>query len=98
MFCFLVDQVIAFTSEARKSNAIAVAAFDSYPEKQSLRDFEVQIKKGSAEWKTVGKAVNSKQDMYEFKFAPEEADAIRIYVTKNNGKNTIIAEIEAYAK
>ena len=69
-----------------------------YPEKQSLRDFEVQLKSGNGDWQTVGKAVNSKQDMYEFKFAPQEADAIRIYVTKNNGKNTIIAEIEAYAK
>ena len=58
----------------------------------------MQIKKGSADWKTVGKAENSKQDMYEFKFAPETVDAIRIYVTKNNGKNTIIAEIEAYAR
>ena len=69
-----------------------------YPEKQSLRDFEVQLKSGNGDWKTVGKAVNSKQDMYEFKFAPQTADSIRIYVTKNNGKNTIIAEIEAYAK
>lgn len=69
-----------------------------YPEKQSLRDFEVQLKSGNGDWKTVGKAVNSKQDMYEFKFAPQSADALRIYVTKNNGKNTIIAEIEAYAK
>ena len=69
-----------------------------YPEKQSLRDFEVQLKSGNGEWQTVGKAVNSKQDMYEFKFAPQAADSIRIYVTRNNGKNTIIAEIEAYEK
>ena len=84
--------------ELKLKKAATVGRVVVYPEKQSLRDFEVQIKKGSADWKTVGKAENSKQDMYEFKFAPETVDAIRIYVTKNNGKNTIIAEIEAYAR
>ena len=84
--------------ELKLKKSATIGRIVVYPEKQSLRDFEVQIKKGSADWKTVGKAENSKQDKYEFKFAPEETDAIRIYVTRNNGKNTIIAEIEAYAK
>ncbi|MBR7143320.1 MAG: discoidin domain-containing protein [Lentisphaeria bacterium] len=84
--------------ELKLKKAATIGRVVVYPENQSLRDFEVQLKKGSADWKTVGKAENSKQDMYEFKFTPEEADAIRIYVTKNNGKHTIIAEIEAYEK
>ena len=84
--------------ELKLKKSATVGRIVIYPEKQSLRDFEVQVKSGSADWKTVGKAENSKQDMYEFKFAPETVDSIRVYVTKNNGKHTIIAEIEAYAK
>ena len=63
------------------------------PPKRQTVDFA-----STAECRRFGKAENSKQDMYEFKFAAEQIDAIRIYVTKNNGKNTIIAEVEAYAE
>ena len=68
-----------------------------YPAADSLADFEVQLKKGS-DWKTVGQVKDFKGEKQEFVFAPQSADAVRIYVTRNYGKYSSIAEIEVYEK
>ena len=68
-----------------------------YPAANSLADFEVQLKKGS-DWKTVGQVKDFKGEKQEFVFESQSADAVRIFVTRNYGKNSIIAEIEVYEK
>jgi hypothetical protein len=68
-----------------------------YPAANSLADFEVQLKKGS-DWKTVGQVKDFKGEKQEFVFESQSADAVRIFVTRNYGKNSSIAEIEVYEK
>ncbi|MBQ7176755.1 MAG: discoidin domain-containing protein [Victivallales bacterium] len=67
-----------------------------YPEKASLCDFEVQISKDGQNWTCVKKFEDAKGVCHIAKFAPQEIKAVRIFVTKNNGPNTRIAEIEVY--
>ena len=61
----------------------------------SLKDYEVQILK-DGKFVTVGSIKNAKLDRNEFTFPETEFKVLRVFVTKNNGKYTQIAEIEVY--
>ncbi len=61
----------------------------------SLKDYEVQILK-DGKFVTVGSIKDAKLDRNEFTFPEAEFKMLRVFVTKNNGKYTQIAEIEVY--
>ena len=61
----------------------------------SLRDYEVQILKDGS-FVTVGAIRDAGSDCNEFVFPETEFKVLRVFVTKNNGKYTQIAEIEVY--
>ena len=63
--------------------------------KNALRDYEVQILK-NGKFVTVGSIKDAKLDRNEFVFPEEEFKVLRVFVTRNNGKYTQIAEIEVY--
>ena len=67
------------------------------PAARSLKDYQVQIRK-DGEWKTVGSVSDAQGESQTFEFAPEMTDAIRIFITANRGKYSMIHEVEAYGK
>ena len=79
-------------------NPVSAGKVVVYPKKDSLRDYEVQISNDGKNWTTVGKVENATSASQTVTFAPQSLKCIRVYVTKTNGPNTLISEIEVYEK
>ena len=69
-----------------------------YPYENTLCDYEVQIKLDGDEWKTIKKIENAQGEFQTVQFPPQTVKNVRVFVTKTNGPNTRISEIEVYEK
>lgn len=63
--------------------------------RESLKDFELQAFV-NGEWKTLASVTNGKAPEFELKYDAVTSDKFRVFVTANNGPDTIIDEIELY--
>ena len=79
-------------------NPVSAGKVVVYPKKNSLRDYEVQVSNDGKEWTTVGKVENATDAAQVVSFNRQLLKCIRIFVTKTNGPNTLISEIEVYEK
>lgn len=68
-----------------------------YPFEDSLRDYEIQVKKDGV-YVTVAAVKDAKGIAQTHTFPPVETNAVRLYVTANNGSNTWLYEIEVFEK
>ncbi|MBQ7178278.1 MAG: discoidin domain-containing protein, partial [Victivallales bacterium] len=68
-----------------------------YPVNNSLKDYEIQVKKDGA-FVTVATVKDAKGDCQTVSFAPVKTDCVRLLVTATNGPNTWIYEMEVYEK
>ncbi len=68
-----------------------------YPFENSLRDYSVQAFVGD-DWQTLSSVEGQNTDTITHEFAPVTTDRIRIAVAAANGKNSMVTEVEVYAK
>ena len=66
-----------------------------YPDANTLRDYEVQIRK-DGEYVPVASVKDAEGECLTSSFGSETTDAVRISVTANRGTNTRIYEVEVY--
>ena len=60
-----------------------------------LSDYLVCVKKDGS-WETVAEVKDNREARVESKFSPVKTDAIRLWITKAQGKKPIVSEIEVY--
>ena len=68
-----------------------------YPVNNSLKDYEIQVKKDGA-FVTVAAVKDAKGKCQTVSFEPVKTDCVRLLVTANNGPDTWLYEMEVYEK
>ena len=68
-----------------------------YPIQNSLLDYEVQVRQGDA-FVTVKKVAGADGPVQTVAFPPVKTQCLRLLVTANRGKNTMLYEMEVYEK
>ena len=68
-----------------------------YPAMNSLRDYEFQVWV-NGEWKTVGSVKNSDGKSRTVTFPQVKSDRFRLWITRNNGPDSALYELELYEK
>jgi hypothetical protein len=69
------------------------------PQPETIRDYEVRVRKpGSQKWIAVAKVAGNYQRRNQHRFAPVEAEAVRIHATAANGVRQLrIFEVRCYS-
>ncbi|MBQ9369246.1 MAG: hypothetical protein IJT83_15795 [Victivallales bacterium] len=79
-------------------NPVTAGRIVVYPFENSLCDYEVQISVDGDEWKTIQRIENAQGEFQTIQFPPQTLKGVRVFVTKTNGPDTRISEIEVYEK
>jgi hypothetical protein len=69
------------------------------PQPETVRDYRVLVRNpGRSEWKQVASVEGNHQRLRRHRFAPEEAQAVRIHITATNGDDCArVFEVRCYA-
>lgn len=76
---------------------VSVGRVVVYPIADSLKSYQVQLL-SNGEYQTVAETLEAFGVAQEHVFAPQTAEAVRIFVTDTRGERAIITEIEVYEK
>ncbi|MFA6931097.1 MAG: discoidin domain-containing protein [Lentisphaeria bacterium] len=76
---------------------VSVGRVVVYPIDNSLKSYQVQIR-NKGEYQTAAELSDASGVAQEHQFAPQTAEAVRIYITGTRGANAKITEIEIYEK
>ena len=83
--------------ELRFDHAITAGRAVVYPALDSLRDYEIQVWR-NGQWETVGSVKNASGKSQTVTFPPVSTDRVRLFITKTNGPNSALHELEIYEK
>ena len=83
--------------ELRFNQPITAGRAVVYPALDSLRDYEIQVWQND-QWKTVGSVKNASGTSQTATFPPVSTDRVRLFITRNNGPESALHELEIYEK
>lgn len=83
--------------ELKFKKTVKVGRAVVYPALKSLKDYEIQAWL-NGKWKTVGRVKNAAGKSQTVTFPQVSSDRFRLWITKNNGPDSALYELELYEK